>query len=127
MVRSLKVHAANGSKAELVALSIREPCVEFSGNLKVYPVLGARGLLHDGDTRLGPGGGSSGMAYYVYECYGGAAWDPAVKDGVIRVRLMAEEVFGGKASCEIDCREKSLAEMEKLVPGISTTGLENSV
>ena len=37
---------------------------------KVFPVLGQKGSLHEGQTRAEPGSGVSGMAFYVYECYG---------------------------------------------------------
>jgi hypothetical protein len=116
----LRIRASNGHRADLVALSIPEPSVEFAGNLKVYQVLGARGLIHDGDTRLEPGGSISGMAFYEYECYGDHTWDPQTHDGAMPVRLRVREVFGHRASCRIVCREKSLQEMERLVPTISS-------
>jgi len=119
----LTVTTANGIKRELHALSIREPTAEFADNLKVYPVLGAQGLSFDGSTRLEPGGSINGMAYYEYECYGADEWDPARNGSEIVVLLKAQEVFGRKSTCRINCHERPLGEIESHVPDIAQVGL----
>jgi hypothetical protein len=116
----LRVRASGFRRGDLVALSIPEPRAEFSGNVKVYNVLGARGPLTDGETRLEAGGTVSGMAYYVYECWGDHDWDPRVSDGRVTVMIRARDVFGNRASARIICSEKSVEELEALVPSLST-------
>ena len=116
----LRVYARNRRHADLVALSIPEPHAEFSGNIKVYNVLGARGPLTDGETRIEPGGSVSGMAYYVYECWGADSWDPVVSDDGITVSLRVRDVFCNRASARIVCHQRSQDELQELIPGLGT-------
>ena len=121
----LEVRPKNLKRSRLTALSISEPEAWLGEMKKIYPVLGTRGLAHEGTTRLEPGGSIAGMVYYVYECYGDEEWDPKTESETIRVKLLVREVFGRRVRCKIDCRERNLDEIEEMVPGISTIDLSH--
>lgn len=126
----LFLRAGNKKKCELKAMNLpSEPMLDFteSESVKVWPVLGQRGmLLGGGDTMVVSGGSVSGMVYYLYECYGGPEWDPLKKDGVITGVFQVKSVFRNKAKTKFQFHEKSLAEIEKMVPDISKIDLSTT-
>ena len=100
-------------------MNIPEPVLKTGSHGKVFPVLGQKGVIHEGHITAEAGSGVSGMVFYVYECYGDEAWDPRVKDGKITGRFTVRDVFGGKAKCNIIFCEKSLDRIKELVPDIA--------
>jgi hypothetical protein len=86
----LQIGAKNHQRAELRALSIPEPACSMGEHRKVFPVLGQKGLIHQGEMRIDSGNSTSGMAFYVYECFGSDSWDPLIRDGQIKVSLRSE-------------------------------------
>jgi len=123
----LTIRDGNKKKCKLKAINLpSELVIELgeSGSVKVVPVLGQRGmLLGGGDTMMVSGGSVSGMAYYLYGCYGDTEWDPLKKDGVVTGVFQAKSVFRNKAKTKFQFHEKSIDEIEKMVPGISKIDL----
>lgn len=119
----LILRLGNKQKAELQPISLpSEPMGELgqTESLKVFPVLGQGGFIFGpGDTLIKSGGSISGMAYYIFECFGDAIWDPMIKDGTIAGKLTIRSAFGRKATINIDFKDKPLEQVEKLVPGIT--------
>jgi hypothetical protein len=84
------------------------------------PVLGQRGLNFEGDTTVESGGSTSGMVYYLYECYGGEGWNPEVSGGAIHGEFRIRDAFKKKAKGRVSFKEKSLDEMIQFAPGIES-------
>lgn len=114
----LRIGAKNHQYAELRAFSIPEPTYNMGEHLKVFPVLGQKGLIHQGEVRIDSGDSTGGMAFYVYECFGSDSWDPLVRDGKIKGRYTVRDVFGGKAKCQVIFREKTLEDVEAMIPSL---------
>jgi hypothetical protein len=104
--------------AELKPINMPEPSIPIGEHIKLYPVLGQRGLHFEGDTTVESGGSISGMVYYLYECYGGGGWDPQVSGGVIQGEFRIRDAFKKKVKCRVSFKEKSLDEMRRFAPGI---------
>jgi hypothetical protein len=94
------------------------PDVEFSigDHRKFLPILGQKGAFLDGSTVVDPGCSISGTAFYRYECYGGAEWDPLQINGKIPVRFHVTDVFGGQTSLRLRLTPKSLEDLRKFAP-----------
>ena len=95
-----------------------EPSIAIGEHRKFYPVLGQRGLNFEGDTTVESGGSTSGMVYYLYECYGGEGWSPEVSGGTIYGEFRIRDAFKKKTKCRVSFKEKSLDEMSQFAPGI---------
>lgn len=110
---------------ELHPLSIPEPQIELghSGSLKIWPVLGQKGVLHQEDTMILAGSSVSGFAYYVAELYGGGSWNPLIKEGKAIGKIVVRSVFGNKASAKILFTEITLEKAKKMVEGIDKIDL----
>jgi len=106
--------------AELKPINMPEPSATISEHVKLYPVLGQHGLYSTGDTMVDSGGSTSGMVYYLYECYGGEGWNPQSSDGVIQGEFRIRDAFKKKAKCKVYFREKSLDDIKRFAPGIDT-------
>jgi hypothetical protein len=103
---------------ELKAFSMPEPSITVGEHLKLFPVLGQRGQYSTGDTTVESGGSTSGMVYYLYECYGGQGWDPLSSDGVIHGEFRIRDAFNKKAKCRVSFREQPLDSIRRFAPGI---------
>jgi len=114
----LQVRAKNGKRPELRALSMPEPTYEMGEVVKVFPVLGQKGVMNAGELRVEPGDSISGMALYVYECFGAETWDPAIQDQSISGRFAVHDVFGGRTTCNVSFRERTLEDIEQILPGL---------
>lgn len=68
--------------------------------------------------RVEAGDSISGMALYVYECFGPDDWDPAINDGRVTGRFTIGDVFGGHSKADFHFRERSLEQMEQILPGV---------
>ena len=110
---------------ELKPISIPEPQIELgqSGSLKVWPVLGQKGLYHQGDTMIRTGSSVSGFAYYIAEFYGEGAWDPSLKEGNATGKIVVQSVFGNKTSAKILFAEIPLEKAKRMVEGIDKVDL----
>jgi len=72
----------------------------------------------DGDTLIDAGCSTSGMVFYIYECYGGEGWNPEATGQKINAIFQASDGFNGKAKCTVSFTRKSLEEMKAFAPGI---------
>lgn len=116
----LEIVTINGNRAELAAISIPEPAVKLGENVKVYPVLGQKGPIHPGEMRVESGDSISGMALYVFECFGPDSWNPRASNRVIAGLLRVNDVFGGKTRTRIEFREKGFAALREIVPDLQS-------
>lgn len=107
-----------GKRCELHPMSMPEPSAEIGEHVKLYPVLGQRSLHLEGDTLVDSGCSTSGMVYCLYECYGGAGWDPSIINNRIDAVFHASDGFNHKARCNVQFRQKALEEIKKFAPGI---------
>lgn len=123
----LTIRSRNKQKNELKPVNLPgEPMLDLTERetVKIWPVLGQGGILPGGgDTMVVSGASVSGMAYYLYECYGDSMWDPVEKDGIVEGVFRVKSVFRNKAKTKIQFRKKQLEEIEKMVPGISKIDL----
>jgi hypothetical protein len=103
---------------ELKPTSMPEPTIDIGTHAKCYSVLGQRSVSFDGATAVDAGGSISGMAYFLYECYGGTTWDPQMLAENIKGSFRIEDAFGHRAKCKILFAKKSLHEIETFSPGI---------
>ncbi|MFC1994951.1 hypothetical protein ACFLVK_00910 [Chloroflexota bacterium] len=99
-------------------ISIPEPKGELSIGIKIWPVLGQKGLSSEGSTVIDSGCSISGMVYYFVEFYGGESWNPKVEEGKITGKFVIEDVFGKKSQTEIVFSEKPLEEVKAMIEGI---------
>ncbi len=104
----LKVRSANYKKREMKPMSIPEPSLENEVFTKHFPVLGQKGLIFRGETTIDAGCSISGMAYYVYECFGDKVFDPLIINDKIKGIFEAKDVFGKKVKTKIDFTYKEL-------------------
>jgi hypothetical protein len=114
----LWVRSGLGKSHELKPMSMPEPSAELGDHRKFYPVLGQRGTNFEGDTLVDSGCSTSGMAYYLYECFGAAEWDPKITEERITCTFQVSDAFKNKARCEVRFMHKSLEEMKAFAPGI---------
>lgn len=114
----LRIRSRNGKFNELRALSMPEPRVNLGEIMKVFPVLGQKSTLSSGEMRVEAGDSTSGMALYLYECFGPDDWDPVLKDGQVTGRFTIEDVFGGHSKSDFHFRERSLEQIEQILPGV---------
>lgn len=103
---------------ELRPINMPEPSARIGEHMKLYPVLGQRGLHFEGDTLVDSGCSTSGMVYYLYECYGGAGWDPQMTNNKISGVFQVSDGFDKKAQCDVQFSRKSLEDIVKFAPGI---------
>ncbi len=115
----IRIHAER-RKQELKPLSITEPSVEFDGFTKVFPVLGQRGLIHEGQFVVDSGYSITGWAYYAAEYFGDEKWNPVIKDERIEATFMVRDVLGGKAKTQVTLSKRELQAIEEVIPGIAT-------
>jgi len=113
---------------ELHPLSIPEPQIELgqSGSLKVWPVLGQKGVYHKENAMIRAGSSISGFAYYIAEHYGGNAWNPMIKEGKATGKIVVRSVLGNKASAKILFTKIPLKKAKKIVEGIDKVDLSGS-
>ena len=95
-----------------------EPTFKLGEIMKVFPVLGQKGTLSSGEMRVEAGDSTSGMALYVYECFGADGWDPAFKNGRVTGRFTIGDVFGGHSKSDFHFTERSLEQIEQILPGV---------
>lgn len=105
---------------ELKPLNMPEPSSEIGSHVKLYPVLGQRGEHFQGETLVDSGCSTSGMVYYVYECYGGEGWDPRITDQQITGEFRISDGFNRRAKCEVRFNLKPLDYIRSFAPGIET-------
>jgi len=114
----LFIRSRLGKSHELRPISMPEPSANIGGHVKLYPVLGQRGPHFDGDTLVDAGCSTSGMVYYIYECYGGTGWDPGAAGQQINATFQVSDGFRRKAKCTIRFTRKTLEEVKAFAPGI---------
>jgi hypothetical protein len=95
-----------------------EPKSALGNAIKVYPVLGQAGLMHEARTRVPAGGSTTGMALFILECDSGSDWVPSNKDGRIETRFWVRHVFGGRSKCSITFQHRTLDEIREFLPEI---------
>ena len=105
---------------ELVPISIPEPqgFMGDSENIKIYPVLGQRGLFHEGLTMIKSGGVVSGMSYYIADFYGGEGWDPFIKEGKAVGRIVVKDMFGNVSKFNIFFTKITLDRAKNIIKDI---------
>lgn len=110
---------------QLKPISIPEPQTELgqSGNLKVWPVLGQKGLYHEGDTMVKAGSSVSGFAYYIAEFFGEEEWKPLLRNGKALGKIEVKSIFGDKAKTKILFTEIPLENAKKMIPDIDKIDL----
>ena len=116
----LSIRLRLGKSCELLPINMPEPSANIGEHVKLYPVLGQRGLHFDGDTLVDAGCSTSGMVYYIYECYGGEGWDPETTGQHIKATFQVSDGFRRKAKCTVKFTRKSLEEIKAFAPGIET-------
>ena len=114
---------AQRQKQELKPLSITEPIYESDSFTKVFPVLGQRGLTHEGQSVVDSGCGVTGWAYYRAEYYGDERWNPVITDEKIEGTFVVRDILGGKAKTEVTFSKRDLETIEDFIPGIATIGV----
>ena len=109
-----------GKWVELKAMSIPEPKVKLGGTGygKVYSVLGARGVFHDGDTVVKSGCSIAGFAYYIVGLYGDELWNPEIVEGKAVGKIVVRGVYGRKTTAIIHFNRITLEKAKELVEGI---------
>jgi hypothetical protein len=112
---------------ELKPINMAGPSLDIGGELvKLYPVLGQRGLHFEGDTLVDAGCSTSGMVYYSYECFGGEGWDPKITTGEqILGTFQVSDGFKSRAKCTVKFKRRSLEEIKAFSPGIEVIGRES--
>jgi len=115
---SISIKTRLGKSCELPPMSMPEPSAEMGEHIKLYPVLGQRSLHLEGDTLVDSGCSTSGMVYSLYECHGGAGWDPSIINNRIDAVFQASDGFNHKAKCNVQFRRKEFEEIKKFAPGI---------
>jgi len=125
---SLHIKTVGGKWVELHPLSIPEPQIELgqSGSLKVWPVLGQKGVYHKENAMIRAGSGISGFAYYIAEHYGGNTWNPMIKEGKATGRIVVRSVLGNKASAKVPFTKIPLKKAKEIVEGIDKVDLSGS-
>jgi hypothetical protein len=116
----LSIKTRLGRWNELKPINMPEPSSEIGNHVKLYPVLGQRGVNFEGGTLVDSGCSTSGMVYYVYECYGGEGWDPEIVNQQITGKFGISDGFNGRARCEVRFCLKPLEYIRSFAPGIET-------
>jgi len=93
-----------------------------TGNMKLWPVLGTRGLFFPGETLVDSGTSISGMAYYIAEFWGGDTHNPRISSGRIAAQFVVEDAFGRKSSARIVFSEVPLGRAKSLIEDIDRIG-----
>ncbi len=122
----LSIRLGLGRSRELKPINMPEPSVNLGGHVKFYPVLGQKGVSFDGETLVDAGCSTSGMIYYIYECYGGQGWSPRTTGEQITATFRVSDGFNRKARCTVSFKRKSLEEMIAFAPGIEMIDNEQS-
>ena len=118
----LKVRTAKYRKIELKPMSVPEPSWECDAFTKYYPVLGQKGLMFGGETMVDSGCSISGMAYYVYECFGDKIFDPLIVNDTIMGFFEINDVFGKKTKCKITFNLRELEYIQTIFKNIEKIG-----
>jgi hypothetical protein len=116
----LRVRSRGWRRVDLRAINIPEPMLKMGTHGKVFAVLGQKGVVHEGRTRIDPGDSTSGMVFYVYEWWGHESWEPRVRKGRVRGSFKIRDVYGGTARCCISFAEKELDFIKQLIPDIES-------
>jgi len=114
----LKLKSASYRKAKLKPISIPEPSWENESFTKYFPVLGQKGLMFGGETIVDAGCSISGMAYYIYECFGNKLFDPIIVNDKIEGFFEIKDVFGKTEKCEIIFSYKELEYVQTIFKDI---------
>ena len=104
----------------LKPLSITEPVQESDSFTKVFPVLGQRGRIHEGQTVVESGCAITGWAYYATEYYGDERCNPVITDEKIEGTFVVRDILGGKAKTKVTFSKRELKIIEQFIPGIAT-------
>ena len=118
----LIIRSASNKKIELKPMSIPEPSWENEVFTKYFPVLGQKGLMFGGATMVDAGCSISGMAYYIYECFGDKLFDPLIVNDTIRGSFEVNDVFGKKEKCKIIFSYKKLEYVQTIFKDIEKIG-----
>jgi hypothetical protein len=110
---NLRVRTTDKRSVELKPISIPEPHVELgtSGNVKVYPVLGQIGAMHEGKTMIRSGDSISGFAFYIAE-------NVLIGSGKAIAEILVSSVFGNRAKAQIHFREISREDARRMIENI---------
>jgi len=103
-------------------MSIPDPSWENEAFTKYFPVLGQKGLVFGGDTKVDAGCSISGMAYYIYECFGDKIFDPLIVNDAIKGYFEVNDVFGHKVKCTINFASKELTYVQTIFKDIEKVG-----
>jgi len=114
----LKIY--NNNFARLHPISIPEPVIKLGKTdiVKTLPLLGAKGLFHDGKTNIKPGNHISGMSYFFTSFYGDEYYNPIFKDNKTLGKFVITDGFGRKTEKEILFNEMPLEKIKEMVPDI---------
>lgn len=107
---------------EFKPINLPEARIKLKGTdrIKKYPVLGQADELFEGSTMIKSGSAVSGFSYFVSELAGkGSSYHVDTSGNTVKGMFVAESVFGNKGKQVIEFERKNLAEVERLVPGIS--------
>jgi hypothetical protein len=105
---------------ELKPFNMPEPSTELGEHVKLYPVLGQRGVHSKERPLVDSGCSTSGMVYYVYECYGGEGWDPKIVNQQITGKFQITDGFNRTAKCKVRFVPKPWDYIRSFAPGIET-------
>lgn len=116
----LDIKVYDGSFTRRHPISIPEPILKLgkTGNVKILPSLGTKGLFHDGSTSIRPGNSISGVSYFFISFYGGDYYNPIFKDNKILGKFVIIDGFGRKTEKEILFNEMPLEKIKEMVPDI---------
>lgn len=105
---------------ERVALSIQEPTVQIGDCMKVFPVLGTKGIYFSGETMVKSGASISGFCYYTIEFHGGPFWDLRAGNGTTVATIAVQNVFEQTSKVKIIFREIALERANSMIPNIAS-------
>lgn len=105
-------------KHRMNPLSMPEPQFTFGELVKIYAVLGQKGIHSDGSTLVEPGCSLTGVSFFEYECFGPVEWNPRITNLRIKGKLRVKSVFGQTSDCEIEFSEKPWKDIDEFAPGI---------
>lgn len=110
----------NDSFSRLHPISIPEPIVKLgkTDSVKIIPVLGVKGLFHDGKTSIKPGSHISGMSYFFASFYGDNYYNPIFKDNKTCGKFIIIDGFSKKTESDISFTELSLEKIKEMIPEI---------
>lgn len=115
----LDIKVYNNNFTRIHPISIPEPIIKMgkTDNVKILPVLGIRGLFHDGSTSIRSGNFISGISYFILTFYEDE-YNPIFKDNKITGKFVIIDGFGRKIETEILFNEMPLEKIKEIIPNV---------